>query len=629
MDHDTLSLAAAVPRQDFGSSQTAGEAARWQTLATAQSDRQAFVQNWLAIQSGFIRDTLLACVVLQHGQGYKPVAIWPETSSRENLQKELHKVAEAALQQQKSVALRGANGTDVAYPLRHDDQLLGVVALQVRGGDEAYLGQVIQQLQWGSAWLINHLVFHGHSFQQFRERLGFAFKLLTVCLDHPTFKAAAYAVSTELATQLQCDRVSIGFVRHHQVHLQAISHCAQFDAKSSLTAGIAAAMDEAIDQKAIVCFPAGEQPEINHAQQHLATAEGVGSVCTLPLYRQAQQRTEVCGAITLEHSDAAFFGDERVKLCEQIALLLGPLLDTKLREDRWIGRKVLDALHSGLQPLIGPANYRAKMTLAVCTLAALFVSLVHVPYRVSATASIEGWTQRYMSAPIDGYIFDSFVKAGDIVREGQPLFALDNKDLILEKLKWLNKLAQLEKQHVEALVKRDSADAGILRAQINQARAQLDLLEEQLQRTQAVAPFAGIVVKGDLTQKHGAPVKRGETLLQLAPLENYRIILDVAERDIAQVAEGQGGILKLTALSGETFPLEIDAVTPVASSREGKNVFRVEARLRQALADGGNDRLRPGMQGTGKIEVGEASLLWIWTHSMTDWLRVWLWQWWH
>ena len=31
-------------------------------------------------------------------------------------------------------------------------------------------------------------------------------------------------------------------------------------------------------------------------------------------------------------------------------------------------------------------------------------------------------------------------------------------------------------------------------------------------------------------------------------------------------------------------------------------------------------------KGVAKIEVGRRSLLWIWTHGMIEWLRLWLWS---
>jgi hypothetical protein len=66
----------------------------------------------------------------------------------------------------------------------------------------------------------------------------------------------------------------------------------------------------------------------------------------------------------------------------------------------------------------------------------------------------------------------------------------------------------------------------------------------------------------------------------------------------------------------------VSAITPVATQIDGRNVFRVEAKI-----DGQIARLRPGMEGIGKVVVGERGLLWIWTHRFFDWLRLALWNW--
>ena len=62
-------------------------------------------------------------------------------------------------------------------------------------------------------------------------------------------------------------------------------------------------------------------------------------------------------------------------------------------------------------------------------------------------------------------------------------------------------------------------------------------------------------------------------------------------------------------------------MTPVSEVVDGRNVFEVEARLLDA-----RDALRPGMQGTAKLDVGNERLLWIFTHDAVDWLRLQLWQ---
>jgi len=121
----------------------------------------------------------------------------------------------------------------------------------------------------------------------------------------------------------------------------------------------------------------------------------------------------------------------------------------------------------------------------------------------------------------------------------------------------------------------------------------------------------------------GAPVERGQVLFEIAPLDGYRVALQVDERDIAHVAPEQRGQLTIASMPGERFGIRVKSVTPVNTAREGRNYFKVEALLD---ADAG-ERLRPGMQGVAKIHVDERKLVWIWTRSFTDWLRLWLWSW--
>ena len=160
-------------------------------------------------------------------------------------------------------------------------------------------------------------------------------------------------------------------------------------------------------------------------------------------------------------------------------------------------------------------------------------------------------------------------------------------------------------------------------AQKQQSEAELTLVEDQLSRTRIIAPFDGVVVSGDLSQSLGAPVQRGDVLFEIAPLDQYRVVLKVDERDIEDLAVGQGGRLALTSMPGDEMPMVVEVITPVTTAEEGANYFRVEA----SLTDG-NERLRPGMEGVAKISIDDRSLLWIWTHRITDWLRLWFWSWW-
>jgi len=212
---------------------------------------------------------------------------------------------------------------------------------------------------------------------------------------------------------------------------------------------------------------------------------------------------------------------------------------------------------------------------------------------------------------------------GDPVSAGQLLGRLDDRDLLLEGRRATARREQIQKEYREALAVHDRPKVNILRARLAQSDADLELLREQLARTRLSAPFDGVVVKGDLSQLLGSPVERGEVLFEVAPLNGYRIILSVDERDIAAVSPQKPGVLTLSALPHEELALTVERITPVTVIDNGRNTFRVDASL-----DASMSALRPGMEGLAKIEAGRRRLFWIWTHRLVDWLRLWAWSWW-
>ena len=162
----------------------------------------------------------------------------------------------------------------------------------------------------------------------------------------------------------------------------------------------------------------------------------------------------------------------------------------------------------------------------------------------------------------------------------------------------------------------------VLAAQANQAEAQLALASDRMARTTLIAPVDSVIVSGDLSQQSGAPVEQGKTLFDVAPLSGFRVILQVDERDIADIAVGQRGELVLSGIPDESMHFSVQRITSVSTAQDGRNFFRVEA-----MVDKPSPRLRLGMEGIGKVEVGERRLVWIWTHRLIDWARLTLWSW--
>lgn len=583
------------------------------------------VQSWLTLQCQMIPNVAMGVAVLdvKADGAFNPAAFWPEGSSAS-----AGLIASARLANTSNGPVvrnhepdgpeAGGPKLDIACPLLRNGRLFGAVAVQTGVLPEDQQRAVTQLLQWGSAWL--NLLLQPKSPVP-DTGLSTVFDTVVAGLQHQGFEAAATAVATELAHQLSCQRVSLGFRSNKRVSLRAISHSANFESRSNLVRHIEAAMEEALALGATVVYPESSSESDGSVQAHaqLAREEGGEALCTVPLMGHDRP----VGALTLERAEDKAFDTSIVALCEAVAAVVGPILEMKRSEDRPTTVRLKERVVFLLQRTFGPRDMGLKLGLATLAGLGCFLAFAHGEYRIAAPASLEGTVQRAVVAPFEGYIAAAHARAGEAVKAGSLLAELDDKDLRLERRRWTSEREEQLKEFRKALAELDHAQARILRAQVAQAEAQLELLDEQLARTRLVAPFDSVVISGDLSRSLGAPVARGEVLLEVAPLNAYRVVLEVDERDIPDVRKGQQGHLTLSAMPGERLPLVVENVSTISQTEEGNTAFRVEASL-----DGPPGHLRPGMRGIGKIVAGERKLAWIWTRRLVGWVQLWLWSWW-
>ena len=607
----------------------------WREFSEAAT-ADAFYRVWLALQCRLVPDVGSGVVVVASPTTgrFVPAAFWPDGR---RAAAHLAEVVERALTERRGIVLRrdgdGDHSAsdreryDVAYPIQTENgKVSSVVALGIAPRPEPELMAVLRQLQWGAGWLevLAHRLgvarLEAGSVEAAKQRLQIVLDLVATALGHERFYGAATAFVTTLANRLACDRVSLGFLKGGRMRVRAVSHSAHFGKQTNLVRAIGGAMDEALDQGATVVYPLrpGGEARVTRAHAELARQSDAGATCTV-LLAEGQR---FAGALTLERPADRPFDPATVEFCEALAAVAGPVLEVQRRDDRWLVVKAADAGLRQLAYLIGPRHIVLKLTVIGLAAVGAWLAVAEGDYRIAARSVMEARTRLAAVAPFNSYIKEAPVRAGDVVRQNQLLAALDDRELRLERLKWLSQGEQLSKQRDQAVAKRDAAAAQIAGAQIDQARAQLALLDYQLSRTRLVAPLEGSVVTGDLSQSLGAPVERGQVLFEVAPLADYRLVLQVDEHDIADVVVGQRGELLLTAWPADTVPFTVETITPVSTAREGRNYFRVEAKL-----DRTPERLRPGMEGVGKIVASRRLLVWIWTRQAIDWVRLKLWAW--
>jgi len=598
----------------------------WFAFSAANSE-DALCAAWIKLQCGKFNDVGAGLLLLhdESGEAYVPAAMWPD--ARQDLSY-LGSIAERALKSGRGLVSGLGNDEHappgrlfVACPLDIDGSLPGVVVLDISVRPDAAVQGILRELLWGTGWL-RALLYQrrSRSSEEVLERARHALKALQAAQEKDTVAASAMATVNEIATSLGVSRVGLGLLDKDKLKLKALSRTAWFDGRSQLVQDLENAMEEAIDQEAVICHPplAGDgRGCVSAAQKDLAERSSAAAVLSFPLMHNGR----IIGAITLERDSGAVFDLNDRHLGELIGELLGPWFAGTQRLEHWFAGKMPDTLGRWRHRLLGGRWPSAQVTIAGVLLAILYLGFADGQFRVTARTVIEGQMQRAAVAPFDGYVANAAARAGDIVAAGQLLAELDDREIRLELARWQAEREQAARKYREALAKRDAAASRVFAAQQQQAEAQAAMAEHQLSRTRIVAAIDSVVVAGDLSQLLGAPVERGKVLFELAPLGAYRVILQVDDRDIGYVNVDQQGELVLSGVTGSAFPFTVKSVTSVSTPESGRNYFRVEAAIEDPAG-----RLRPGMEGIGKIVIDERGQLWIWTRNFVSWLRISFWS---
>jgi multidrug efflux pump subunit AcrA (membrane-fusion protein) len=550
----------------------------------------------------------------------RPIACWPQSGTHSA---QLQAAARAAIEQGSAFLHRGLvteSGTVepmVAAPVVNGGRTMGAVAVALREASAEGQARALHELQQAIEQLIPTLA--ALSNEGAASDAAQILQLQATILAQARFEESASAFASELASIYQLDRVTVGFLDQAEMRLVAVSHGAELKPRQDLYRAIAAAMSESVQHAATVAFPPlpDTKPQVTLAHAELKNRIG-SAVCSIPIANQG----EVIGAVTIERNVSHPMRASEIASIEHAVCLAGPVLGLARRAERGPFARAKEMLQSSFHRTAVARTVGKSVAVVGVFATFLAGALVPVPYHVSAPARLEGAIQRSLVAPVDGFLEEAHVRPGDKIEAGQVLVQLAQRDLLLERRKWESEHTQHENAYGAALARADRALFVVNRAKASEAQAQIALIDEQLERSRIVAPFAGIVISGDLTQMLGAPVKIGETLLSVAPANAYRLMIELDERDVREVAIGSSGQVVLSALPGDRVAIEVVRTTPVAQTRDGRHFFEVEARLAQTITG-----LRPGLAGVAKLQAEARPLVSAMLHRVFGWLSLTWWRW--
>ncbi len=291
--------------------------------------------------------------------------------------------------------------------------------------------------------------------------------------------------------------------------------------------------------------------------------------------------------------------------------------------------------------------FRKKMSLAILLFAVSFClltsckpkydetspKLAPVTEAVFASGSIEPKDAYILTSISDGFVVKSFVTENDLVKDGQLLFQLDNRQQNTQvKIAETNvafaeinaaaaspQLQQIQAQIVSARAKAHTdsitfarnerlatthsvsqqeldnarlnceSSAANLRATIesyrvaeNKAAQDLKNTKSQLQNAQAGNQFLNLVAIGSskvyqIFKKQGDLVKRGDQVAQLGNPDSIVVNLDIDEGSIGKIQLGQQVLVELNTRKNTTYEATISKIYP--HFNETSQSYKVEARF--------------------------------------------------
>lgn len=150
-------------------------------------------------------------------------------------------------------------------------------------------------------------------------------------------------------------------------------------------------------------------------------------------------------------------------------------------------------------------------------------------------------------------------------------------------------------------------------ANVERARAMLDLARQEQRHAVIVAPVDGVV--GNRQVQQGDYVQPGTRLLTLVPLHALYVTANFKETQTGRMRPGQRARIHVDAFPDREFSGTVDSLAPGSGSRFAllpfepgtgnftKIVQRVPVRIRFEPKQTGLDRLRPGLSVTVKVAL--------------------------
>lgn len=440
------------------------------------------------------------------------------------------------------------------------------------------------------------------------QSLSTIIELVSKLENQPNNKAAAEELANALANQWNCTGVAVGFKHGRRVRLEAISGVSKLDRGSKTSRNYLAALTESTLRKSPAVFPAVDEDNnhLLHAHRQLSACLQSESVFSFPL---VTSDNKINGAVVLSGSQQQMASSE----LDRFANAAAPALANALRVVNRIQRTRLRRAVAFVGRQLAKLKVLAALLLLAAAIAAMFLPIT---YRVRCNCITEPVTRRYAVAPFDGQIVTGHVEAGDLVSTGQVLAELDGRTIRWELSGVIAEREQSIRSREIELTQRNIPKTILAELEYDRLVSEEAVLKYKRDHLQVKSPIDGVVLSGSLDRAEAASVETGQVLFEIGPITPMRIEVAIPSDEIAQVKVGFPVTVWIEGQEEEALDGTISRIHPRSETRDARNVFVAEIEVANT-----DQTLRPGMQGTVRIDCEERTLGWSLFHKPMNYLR--------
>ena len=328
------------------------------------------------------------------------------------------------------------------------------------------------------------------------------------------------------------------------------------------------------------------------------------------------------GILSFESRQPDFLTDAHVEMIRVLAAQVTVALRNAelYKEVPFIG--VIEPLMQRKKRFLAMEKRRRALMLTVAAAAVLFLVAFPIPLRLAGDASVAAQTTAQIQPEVEGVVRSVAVREGDAVQRGAVLAELDDWDyrsgLAAAQAKYDTAMAAMNR----ALAANDGTEAGVQRVQADYWRSEVARARERLDRTRLRSPIDGVLATPHVETLVGRHLEKGDTFAEVVNVSSALVDVAIDQSEVRFIRRGEPVAIKLESFPTQTFKGRVTVVSPKSTSIGDDRVFFARVSVPNPDA-----RIRPGMQGRGKVSAGwrPAGYVLLRNPLMWAWSKLWSW----